>query len=149
MPWARILADLIVVFHATYVSFVVFGLAAILIGAAFHWSWVRNFWFRAVHLTAIGIVVFEALIGMTCPLTDWENQLRSAAGQTGYPGDFVGYWAHRLIFYQAPPWAFTMVYILFGLAVLVAFVLAPPRWPGRSRDQVQANPVELKAARSN
>jgi len=129
------LADLIVVFHAAYVSFVVFGLVVILVGIAFRWGWIRNFWFRAAHLTAIGIVVAEALIGMTCPLTDWENQLRRSAGQTSYPGDFLGYWAHRLIFYQAEPWVFTVIYVVFGLAVLATFVLAPPRWPSRTRSQ--------------
>src|SRR5262245_21184291 len=131
MLWSRVLADLIVVFHATYVSFVVFGLAAILVGIVFRWGWFRNFWFRSIQLTAIGVVVAEALVGMTCPLTDWENQLRTAAGQASYPGDFVGYWAHRLIFYRAEPWVFTVGYVLFGLAVLAAFVLAPPRRPGR------------------
>ena len=50
-------------------------------------------------------------------------------GQEGYPGDFIGYWAHQLIFYRAEPWVFTVGYILFGLAVLAAFILAPPRWP--------------------
>jgi hypothetical protein len=35
MLWARVLADLTVVFHAAYVSFVVFGLAAILLGVVF------------------------------------------------------------------------------------------------------------------
>ncbi len=77
MPWAKLLADLIVVFHAAYVSFVVFGLVAILIGAALRWEWVRNFWFRASHLTMIGIVVLEALFGITCPLT--------ALGETAPP----------------------------------------------------------------
>src|SRR4051812_36629547 len=110
MLWARMLADLIVVFHMAYVSFVVFGLVAVLLGAVFRWAWVRNFWFRATHLTAIGIVVIEALIGMTCPLTDWENRLRVSAGQASYAGDFLGYWAHQLIFYRAEPWVFTMIY---------------------------------------
>jgi hypothetical protein len=127
MLWARILADLIVVFHASYVSFVVFGLLVILIGAALGWRWVRNFWFRVAHLTAIGIVVVEALFKIRCPLTVWESQLRVAGGQAGYSGDFIGYWAHRLIFYRAEPWVFTMIYILFGLAVLATFILAPPR----------------------
>jgi hypothetical protein len=140
MFWSRVLADLIVVFHATYVSFVVFGLVAILVGIALRWSWVRNFWFRAIHLTAIGIVVAESLVGMTCPLTDWEKQLRTATGQASYPGDFIGYWAHRLIFYRAEPWVFTVLYILFGLGVLAAFVLAPPRWPGRSRGEARVGP---------
>ena len=133
MLWARILADLIVVFHASYVSFVLFGLILILLGVWLRWGWVRNFWFRALHLTAIGIVVAEALAGITCPLTDWENRLRRMAGQAGYPGDFLGYWAHQLIFYRAEPWVFTVLYLLFGLAVLAAFILAPPRRPGRSR----------------
>jgi hypothetical protein len=126
MLWARILADLTVVIHATYVSFVVFGLAAILLGVVFRWRWVRNVWFRAIHLTAIGIVVGESLLGIACPLTVWERQLRELAGQSGYAGDFVGYWTHQLIFYRAEPWVFTLVYTLFGLAVLAAFILAPP-----------------------
>ena len=127
MLWARMLADLIVVIHAAYVSFVVFGLAAILVGVVLRWKWVRNLWFRAIHLIAIGIVVAESLAGIPCPLTVWERQLRKMAGQTGYTGDFIGYWTHQLIFYRAEPWVFTLVYILFGLAVLAAFVLAPPR----------------------
>jgi hypothetical protein len=130
MPWAKLLADLIVVLHATYVSFVVFGLVLILLGIALRWAWVRNFWFRIIHLVAIGIVVLEALIGLTCPLTHWEERLRAMAGEEGYAGDFIGYWAHRLIFYRAEPWVFTVLYVSFGLAVLAAFVLAPPRWPG-------------------
>jgi hypothetical protein len=140
MLWARLLADVIVVFHAAYVSFVVFGLVAILLGIAFRWSWVRNIWFRAIHLIAIGIVVGESLVGVPCPLTVWEAQLRKSAGQTVYAGDFLGHWAHQLIFFRADPWVFTLIYTLFGLAVLVAFFLAPPR---RSRRPVN---TELAAA---
>ena len=136
MPWAKLLADLMVVFHATYVSFVVFGLVLILLGVAFRWRWVRNFWFRSLHLAAIGIVVLEALIGMTCPLTDWEQQLRKMAGEGSYTGDFIAHWAHRLIFfYEAPTWVFTLLHVSFGLAVVAAFVLAPPRRPGRASEQ--------------
>jgi hypothetical protein len=127
MFWARLLADLLVVFHAIYVAFVVLGLVVILIGIAFNWAWVRNFWFRVIHLLMIGIVVLESVAGIPCPLTVWERELRLRAGQATYAGDFLGYWAHRLIFYQAAPWVFTLVYTLFGLAVLAAFVLAPPR----------------------
>ena len=135
MPWAKLLADFIVVFHAAYVSFVVFGLLLILLGIGFGWGWVRNFWFRVLHLATIGIVVLEVLIGMPCPLTHWEKQLRDRAGEGGYTGDFIGHWAHRLIFYEAEPWVFTVLYVSFGLSVLAAFVLAPPRWPGQGKRQ--------------
>ena len=131
MHWSRVLADLIVVFHAGYVAFVVVGLGAILVGTILHWNWVRNSSFRIIHLAMIGIVVCEAITGIPCPLTVWEKRLRVQGGQASYPGDFLGYWAHRFIFFQAEPWVFTLIYTLFGLAVLAAFVLAPPRLPGR------------------
>ena len=127
MFWARVLADAIVVIHAAFVAFVVLGMAAILVGMALRWGWVRNAWFRVIHLAAIGVVVLESLAGVACPLTTWERALRQRAGQVAYTGDFVGYWAHRLIFFDAEPWVFTLAYVLFGAAVLFAFVLAPPR----------------------
>jgi len=142
MPWAKLLADFIVVCHAAYFSFVVFGLVLILLGIALRWGWVRNFWFRALHLTMIGIVVLEALIGMTCPLTSWEKRLRDLAGEGSYTGDFIGYWAHRLIFYDFKPWVLDVLQVSFGLAVLAAFVLAPPRWPRRKQGRPNGeNPV--------
>jgi hypothetical protein len=144
MLWARMLADLIVVIHASYFSFVVFGLLAILVGAVLGWSWVRNFWFRVTHLTAIGIVVAEALAGIPCPLTVWEQQFREIGGQTAYQGDFLGYWAHQLIFYHAEPWVFNMLHVVFGLAVLAAFVLAPPR---RSKRVILAVPSTSEVTR--
>src|SRR3990172_751123 len=104
----RILADLIVILHAAYVGFVVLGLAAILIGVVLRWSWVRNFWFRAAHLAAIAVVAIKAIAGTACPLTTLENALREMGGQTPYPGDFVGYWAHQLIYFEGPPWVFTV-----------------------------------------
>lgn len=137
MLWARILADLIVVIHASYVTFVVFGLVAIVIGLVLRWAWVRNFWFRMLHLAAIAVVAGQAIAGVICPLTTLENHLRRLAGQETYPGAFVGYWTHRLIFFEASRQVFTIGYVLFGLCVVAAFVLAPPRRPGRAYEKAR------------
>jgi hypothetical protein len=126
-----------------FVAFVVFGMLAILIGLVLRWGWVRNFWFRVLHLAAIGVVAAQALLGVLCPLTTLENRLRRMAGQETYPGAFVGYWAHRLIFFRAEPWVFTLGYSLFGLAVLGAFLVGPPRWPWR---KVATNPPKIEEA---
>jgi hypothetical protein len=134
MSLYRFLADLIVVVHLAYVGFVVLALPMFLLGAYLDWHWVRNFWIRTVHLVMISVVVAEAVLGIDCPLTVWENQLRVRADGSDYPGSFVGRWANELLFYEAPPWAFTTLYCLFGVAVLATLVWIPPRWPSRRHD---------------
>jgi hypothetical protein len=125
-------ADVLVVLHALYVAVVVLGLLAVIVGALLGWQWVRNFWFRAIHLGMIAIVALEALVGIPCPLTVWEAQLRQAAGQPVQAGTFVGRCVQSLIFYDFPPWVFTILHCLFFVTVLGAIILVPPRWP-RSR----------------
>ena len=123
----RILADGVVIVHASYVAFVVFGLIAILAGAALGWQWTRNFTFRIAHLGAILLVCVEALTGVMCPLTTLEDSLRRRAGDTQYPGEFLGYWAHRLIFYDFSPATFTAMYVAFAILVVLTFYLVTPR----------------------
>lgn len=129
----RLLADAVVLCHAAYVAFVVVGFIAILAGAALDARWVRNFWFRVLHLAAIGLVLLEALVGVICPLTWLEDTLRMRAGQAGYPADFIAYWAHRFIFFAWPPWVFMVLYAGFTIAVAAAFWLVPPQTPPRQR----------------
>jgi hypothetical protein len=126
-----ILADLVVIAHFAYVLFVVFGLLAVLIGRILKWNWTRRFWFRVIHLAMIAIVVAEAWLGIICPLTTWENSLRKLAGKATYEGDFIGRWAHELVFLDIPQSNLTPFYTVFGLLVLLSFVLSPPQWPQR------------------
>ncbi len=123
----RLLADLTVALHAAYVAFVVLGLAAILLGYVAGWRWVRNLYFRLCHLAAILAVCAEAVLGRTCPLTTLENLLRQCAGEAGYAGDFIAQWLDWLIFYNAPQWVFTAVYLAFGAVVFATLWLVPPQ----------------------
>jgi hypothetical protein len=123
------LADLILIAHFAFVLFVVGGLVLVWIGTAANWHWVRNWWFRSAHLAAIFLVAAEALLGMMCPLTVWEDALRRAPTEAS----FIARWLHRALFYSVPEWVFTIAYVLFALAVAVTFRLAPPRRQGNRR----------------
>ncbi|HSD60217.1 MAG TPA: DUF2784 domain-containing protein [Burkholderiales bacterium] len=116
-------ADLVLLAHFGFVLFVTAGLPLIWIGAAAGWRWVRNFWFRAAHLAAILFVASEALLGLVCPLTEWEDRLRGAPAQDA---GFIARWVHRLLFWDFPPWVFTAIYVAFALAVLATFVGVRP-----------------------
>jgi polyferredoxin len=120
------LADALLLIHALFIAFVVFGLILITLGMLMKWQWTRNLWFRLTHMLAIGIVVIQAWLGIICPLTTWENSLREKAGDLTYAQSFIEYWLHKLIFYQAEPWVFTLAYSVFGLMVIASWYWFPP-----------------------
>ena len=129
-----LIADLIVSIHFVYVIIVVGGLFVIVLGGVLRWRFIRNFWLRAIHLAMILIVVFETLFGITCPLTDWEYELRIAAGQQNASAEsFIARLIQKVIFYEFPLFVFIIAYCLFGLAVLMAWWLFPPLLPWKRK----------------
>jgi len=131
-------ADVILLLHAGFIVFVVVGLLLVLIGGALRWRWVRQRWFRLIHLAAIGLVVVQAWLGVECPLTTWENYLRRQAGQSVYELGFIADRVQRVILYEAPPWVFVASYSAFGVLVLASLWLVRPDWcpsgPRRTRE---------------
>ena len=133
------LADAIVALHGLYVGFVVVGELLIVAGLLFRWRWVRNPWFRVVHLLAIAAVAAEAIAHYPCPLTTWEYQLRELAGQHGGTESFMGRIVHFLFLDGNDPWpewVYEYMHIGFGVLVLLTLVLVPPRWRSRPRPAV-------------
>ncbi len=124
--WA-LLADLLLIIHIGIVFFIVGGLLLIWLGAIFKWRFVRNRVFRYLHLGLMGIVLLETLVGMLCPLTEWEAALRERAGQEAYGGDtFMQYWLQQLLYWDWSPMTFMAVYALVFAAILVALWVIPP-----------------------
>lgn len=128
-------ADAMLITHVLFVAFFVLGLVLIFVGRYLSWQWVRNPWFRFAHLLGTGVVFVQALFGAICPLTIWEMDLRSKAGETTYEGSFIRHWLHELLFYQAPSWVFVVCYAVFGGLVVAAWFLVRPRpFSARSHD---------------
>jgi len=122
------LAELVLLLHFAYVVFVVGGLPLIWLGNALGWRWVRNWWFRVLHLAAIAFVAVEAVVGVMCPLTVLEDVLRPGEERGA---SFIQRWLHAIMFWDWPLWVFTAIYIAFTVVVAGTFVLLPPRPRGR------------------
>ncbi len=120
------LADAVLVLHVGVVLFVVGGLLLVWIGRWRGWRWTDAWWFRLAHLAAIGVVVAQSWLGIVCPLTTLEMWLRAQAHGNVYAGGFIEHWLQRLLYWQAPPWVFVLVYTVFALLVLATWVLWPP-----------------------
>ena len=117
-----LLADIILLFHFLIVLFIVGGLPAIWIGAWLKLNFIRNIWLRIIHLSAIFFVVGESLLGIVCPLTIWEDNLR----QVESDNSFIQRWLHHILFYELPEGVLTIAYLLFALLIAVTFILIPP-----------------------
>ena len=124
---SNLLADILLVLHASFVAFVVAGLVLVIVGKVYSWAWVRNRWFRIVHLCCIGIVVVQSWFGIICPLTTLEMALRAKGGGAAYEGTFISHWLGELLYYEAPAWVFVLVYTIFGMLVLFTWFRVPPR----------------------
>jgi hypothetical protein len=101
----RAAADAVLLLHAAFVLFAVFG--GLL---AWRWRWVA--W---LHLPAVAWAAFVEFTGRVCPLTPLENALRREAGEAGYGGDFVGNYVVSLLYPEGltPP-----MQTLLGAAVV-------------------------------
>ena len=117
------MADALLIVHFTIAAFIVGGLLLTWLGCLLGWTWIGNPAFRYLHLAAIAFVALEALLGIACPLTVWEDLVRGGIR----PESFVGRWVQRLLYYDAPEWVFAVAYVAWALATLVTLKLVPPR----------------------
>lgn len=84
----RIAADGLVLFHLLFILFVLFGGLLLL-------KWRHLAWW---HLPAAAWGVAVEVFHLTCPLTQWENLMRNAAGQVGYGGGFIEHYVWPVIY---------------------------------------------------
>jgi len=75
----RLAADTLVLLHLAFILLVLFGGLLVL-------KW-RPALF--IHLPALAWGLAVECLHLGCPLTTWENRMRSAAGGAGYQGGFV------------------------------------------------------------
>src|SRR6185503_15725763 len=104
---AAALSQAILALHLAVIAFNVLGLAAIPLGAAMGWRWVRVRWWRLLHLASWAVVAVQAVAGRACFLTIWQDQL-TGAGATEPP--LIMRWVNRVIYWPLPIWAFAAAY---------------------------------------
>jgi len=122
----ELLADVLLYVHFAFVAFVVVGLVATYVGGFLNRPFATNFRFRIAHIAAIGFVVFETAIGMVCPLTRWEAELRGGWRHEDRP--FIERWIDELLYIQDPhPLLLPACYIAVFVLTIAAWRRFPPR----------------------
>jgi hypothetical protein len=102
----RLLADALVLLHFLFILFVLFGGLLVL-------RWRKLMW---VHLPCFVWGVLIEWVGWICPLTPWEQWLRSRAGEAAYEGGFINHYIMPLVY---PPGLTREIQWLLGGGVLL------------------------------
>ena len=89
--------------------FITFGFVLIPIGYNLDWLWIKNKKLRLLHLGMMIFITFETLLGMACPLTILENNLRDINENQL----FVSKWMSEIIYWDFPSKFFIVLYCLF------------------------------------
>ncbi len=101
-----IAADTLVIIHLLFIVFVVIGGLLVI-----KWRWITF-----IHIPAAIWGMLIEFYGWICPLTPWEQELRIAAGQEGYSGDFIDHYILPVIY---PSGLTPQIQMLLGTFVLV------------------------------
>jgi Protein of Unknown function (DUF2784) len=104
----RILADLVVVAHLSFIAFVAVG--SLLVWKRPHLLW--------PHVAVVAWAAAIVTVGFTCPLTPLEQLLRERAGQSSYDGGFVDHYLDGVVY----PGRFTaLARLLVGVLIVIGY----------------------------
>ena len=117
-----LIADIVLIFHFCIVIFITFGFFLIPIGYKFGWVWIKNLKLRIFHCGMMVFVTLETLLGITCPLTSIENNLRGIDESTS----FILYWIKHIIFWDFPTQFFIILYCMFLGWTFLMWKIFPP-----------------------
>src|SRR5580765_8440202 len=101
----RLAADTVVALHLAFIAFVIAGGLLTLK----HPAW------AIAHLPAVAWAAWTEFTATVCPLTPWENALRTGAGDAGYTESFVEHYIVPLIY---PQGLTTQAQVCLGIGIV-------------------------------
>lgn len=123
-----LLASIVMYLHFLWILLVILPVPVIIVGGLYGWRFVRNPWFRIIHMCMMGLVLLFALIQIECPLTSLEKYLQRNARLSSYEGGFIHQWVKKLLFYDFSLEFFLLMYLLFFLVILALLFMVKPDW---------------------
>ena len=116
-------ADIILSIHFIIAFFIVSLFFVIPFGYKLNWNWIKNRRLRLFHIILMFFVTLETIMGMTCPLTIIENNLRGIMVHNS----FLNTWIKKILFFDFPSKYFLITYILCSLWTTYIWIKFPPK----------------------
>ena len=115
-------SEIILLLHLLIFLFITLSFILIPIGYFQKWKWVKNKYYRSIHLILMGIISIETILGFMCPLTILENYFRDDIKVDNKLTEI----AHQILYWDLPNYQFIILYILsFSYLIFLWFFFKP------------------------
>ena len=116
------IAGALLLVHFSLAASITFGFFIIPIGYKLGWNWIKNRNLRLLHLSLMGVITVQTIVGLTCPLTVLENMFRDV----DYSSSFMSYWIAQILYWDLPNHVFVALYLLCLVWVSILWKICPP-----------------------
>ena len=115
-------SEIVLLFHFCIFLFMVLSFFLIPLGYYQKWEWVKNRYYRLIHLILMGIIFIETILGFMCPLTILENFLRNNIGINNKFTQII----HQIMYWDLSTYQFIILYLLSLLYLIFLWFFFKP-----------------------
>ena len=115
-------SEIVLLFHFCIFLFVILSFFLIPFGYYQKWEWVKNKYYRLIHLVLMGIIFIETILGFMCPLTILENFLRNDIEINNKITQII----HQVMYWNLTTYQFTILYLLSLLYLIFLWFFFKP-----------------------
>ena len=118
---AKLIADILVIIHFTFIVFVVFGGFLVL----------KNSWVSILHIPSVLWAALLEIKGWLCPLTPLEHYFRQLSGSNDYTGGFIDHYLVALIYPDGltREMQITLGFVVLGINLVIYSLVIVKRRP--------------------
>ena len=115
-------SEIVLLFHFCIFLFMVLSFFLIPLGYHKKWEWVKNRYYRLIHLILMGIIFIETILGFMCPLTILEDFLRNDIEINNKITQII----HQVMYWDLPTNQFIILYLLSLLYLIFLWFFFKP-----------------------
>ena len=117
-----IFSEIVLLFHFCIFLFMTLSFFLIPLGYYQKWEWVKNKYYRLIHLVLMGIIFIETILGFMCPLTILESFLRNDIEINNKITQII----HQIMYWDLPTYQFIILYLLSILYLIFLWFFLKP-----------------------
>ena len=130
-------SEIVLLFHFCIFLFMVLSFFLIPLGYYQKWEWVKNKYYRLIHLVVMGIIFIETILGFMCPLTILENFLRNDIEINNIITQII----HQIMYWDLPSYQFIILYLL---SLLYINIIKTKKLKNMNLELIVSNAYQLK-----